>query len=101
MNDTFTASLAAESVKANTCPDCFPQRRGKAARHLQKLEKNLTDNQKVAMLDLFETSTAAADMFLVVDPDNVSLQWAWILNKLKHMGHPLPPWDVAAELMVL
>jgi len=58
---------------------------------LQKLEKNLNNEQKVAILDLFETSTAAADMFLAVDKDNEGLRWAWLSNKLKQMGHPPLP----------
>jgi len=33
-------------------------------------------------MDLFETNTAAADMFLVVDEHDDGLQWAWISHKL-------------------
>ena len=42
-------------------------------------------------MDLFETSTAAVDMFLSLDEDDGSLRWAWISNKLVQMGHPALP----------
>ena len=94
MNDTLATGMTAENARNFACPDHSPQCRAKAASRLQKLEKNLNNEQKVAILDLFETSTAAADMFLAVDKDNEGLQWAWLSKKLKQMGHPpLPSWD--------
>ena len=39
----------------------------------QRLEKGLTNEQKVALMDSFEMSTAAADMFLSLDEDDGSL----------------------------
>ena len=53
----------------------------------QKLEWGLTNEQKVAIIDLFKTNTATADMFLAVDDDEDGLQWAWLSNKLVQTGH--------------
>ena len=77
--------------KACVC-DHSPQCRSKAAQCLQKLKKDLSNKQKIAIMDLFETNMAAADMFLVLEEEDESLQWAWISNKLLLMGHlALPP----------
>jgi hypothetical protein len=90
MSDTFANGFAQES-KARRRPDHSPQRRAKAAKSFQRLERGLTNEQKVAIMDLFETNTAAADMFLAVDEDDDGLRWAWLSNKLVQMGHlPLP-----------
>ena len=62
MSDTFANGFAQES-KARVRPDHSPQRRAKAAKSFQRLERGLTNEQKVAIMDLFETNTAAADMF--------------------------------------
>ena len=79
--------------------DCSPQHRAKAAQRLQKLKKDLSNEQKVAIMDLFKTNMAAADMFLVLEEKDESLRWAWISNKLLQMGHPaLPPCQSAMEL---
>ena len=79
--------------------DHSPQHRAKAAQHLQKLEKDLSNEQKVAIMDLFKTNMAAADMFLALEEEDESLQWAWISNELLQMGHPaLPPHQSAMEL---
>jgi hypothetical protein len=99
MSDRLATSVTTDT---RTRPDRSPQRRAKASSRLQKLkEKNLTNEQMVAMMDLFETNTAAADMFSSLEEHNVDLRWAWISNKLTHMGHPsLPPRDAAEpELM--
>jgi hypothetical protein len=48
------------------------------------------------MIDLFETNTAAADMFLSLDVNDADLRWAWISNKLTQMHHlPLPSREMA------
>ena len=61
------------------------QKQPKAFRGL--IERGLTNEQKVAIMDLFETNTVAADMFLAVDEDEYGLRWAWLSNKLVQMGH--------------
>jgi hypothetical protein len=66
MNETFANNFA-DDAKARACPDRFPQRRAKAAKSFQRLKKTLTNEQKVAIMDLFETNMVAADMFLAVD----------------------------------
>ena len=86
MSDTFANGFAQES-KAHSHPDHSPQCRAKAAKSFQRLERGLTNEQKVAIIDLFETNTAVADMFLAVDEDDDGLQWAWLSNKLVQMGH--------------
>ena len=78
-------SVPDANPKACVC-DHSPQCRAKAAQHLQKLKKDLSNEQKVAIMDLFKTNIAVADMFLVLEEDE-SLQWAWISNKLLQMGH--------------
>ena len=90
INKTFASSFAADDKACIRC-DCSAQHRAKAAAHLQRLEKGLTNEQKVALMDLFEMSMAAADMFLSLDEDDGSLRWAWISNKLVQMGHPALP----------
>ena len=83
--------------KACVC-DHSPQCRAKAAQCLQKLKKDLSKEQKIAIMDLFETNMAAADVFVLEEEDE-SLQWAWISNKLLQMGHlALPPCQSAMEL---
>ena len=72
MNETFVSSLAAGD-KAHIWCDPSPQCRAKAAAHLPRLKKGLTNKQKVALMDLFEMNTAAADMFLSLDEDDGSL----------------------------
>ena len=97
MTEKLTSSPDAK-VKTHVC-DRSPQCRAKAAQHLQKLEKDLGNKQKVAIMDLFETNMAAADMFLALEEEDESLRWAWISNKLLQMGHPaLPPCQSAMEL---
>ena len=86
MSDTFANGFTQES-KACSHPDHSPQHRAKAAKSFQRLEWGLTNEQKVAIMDLFKTNMAAVDMFLAVDEDDDSLQWAWISNKLVQMGH--------------
>ena len=86
MSNTFANGFAQES-KARSHPDNSPQRRAKAAKSFQRLEWGLTNEQKVAIMDLFETNMAVADMFLAVDDDDDGLQWAWLSNKLVQMGH--------------
>ena len=63
MTEKLTSSPDAEAKTHvhNRSPQC----RAKAAKHLQKLEKDLSNKQKVAIMDLFETNMATADMFLV------------------------------------
>lgn len=86
MSDIFANSFTQES-KTRSRPDHSPLRRAKAAKSFQRLERGLTNEQKVAIMDLFETNTAAADMFLAVDEDDEGLRWAWLSNKLVQMGH--------------
>ena len=71
--------------KLTSAPDANPkacvcdhslQCRAKAAQHLQKFKKDLSNEQKIAIMDLFETNIAAADMFLVLEEEDESLQWA-------------------------
>ena len=90
MSDTFANGFVLES-KAHSCPDHSPQHRAKATKSFQRLERGLTNEQKVAIMDLFETNTAVADMFLAVDEDDDGLQWAWLSNKLVQMGHLAVP----------
>ena len=79
--------------------DHSPQHRAKAAQCLQKLKKDLSNKQNVAIMDLFGTDMAAADMFLALEKEDESLWWAWILNQLLQMGHPaLSPCQSAMEL---
>ena len=61
--------------KACVC-DHSPQCRAKAAQCLQKLKKDLSNEQKTAIIDLLETNMAAADVFLVLEEEDESLQWA-------------------------
>ena len=86
MSKTFAHGFTQES-KAHSHPNQSPQCRAKAAKSFQQLEWGLTNKQKVTIMDLFETNTAAADMFLAVDEDDDGLQWAWLSNKLDQMGH--------------
>ena len=72
MSNTFANGFTQES-KACSRPDHSPQRRAKAAKSFQWLEWGLTNEQKVAIMDLFETNMAAADMFLAVDEDDDGL----------------------------
>ena len=66
--------ISSPDTKAKThVHDHSPQCRAKAAQCLQKLEKNLSNEQKVAIMDLFETNTAAADMFLALEEEDESL----------------------------
>lgn len=62
-----------------------------AAKSFQRFERNLTYEQKVTIMDLFETNTTAADMFLAVNENDEGLQWAWISHKLEKMGHLASP----------
>ena len=99
--DQMTKKLTSSpDAKAKThVHDHSPQCRSKAAQHLQKLKKDLSNEQKVVIMDLFKTNMAAADMFLALEEEDESLQWAWISNKLLQMGHPaLPPCQSAMEL---
>ena len=72
MSDTFANGFTQES-KACSHPDHSPQCRAKAAKSFQRLEWGLTNEQKVAIMDLFETNMAAVDMFLAVDEDDDGL----------------------------
>ena len=88
MNNTFETSFTQE---AKACTHCnkSPQCRAQAVKMFSMLKKkNLTNDQKVAMLDLFEVNTAVADIFLAMDKEDAGLQRAWISNKLVGMGHP-------------
>ena len=97
MTEKLTSS-ADSKAKTHVC-DCSPQHKAKAAQCLQKLKKDLSNKQKVVIMDLFETNMAAADMFLALEEKDESLRWAWISNKLLQMGHPaLPPCQSAMEL---
>ena len=88
MNDTFETGFA-HDAKARAHRDKSPQHRAQAVKAFSRLEKkNLTNDQKVAMLDLFEVNTAVADIFLAMDEEDAGLRRAWILNKLAGMGHP-------------
>jgi hypothetical protein len=99
MNDTFETGFA-QDAKARAHRDKSPQRRAQAVKAFSRLEKkNLTNDQKVAMLDLFEVNTAVADIFLAMDEEDAGLRRAWISNKLAGMGHP-PLAEVAEMLMV-
>ena len=66
MSKTFAHGFAQES-KAHSHPDQSPQRRAKVAKSFQRLERGLTNEKKVTIMDLFETNTVAVDMFLAVD----------------------------------
>ena len=90
MSETFAHGFTQQS-KAHSHPDQSPQRRAKVAKSFQRLEWGLTNEQKVAIMDLFETNTVAVDMFLAVDDDEDGLQWAWLSNKLVQMGHLVLP----------
>ena len=90
MSKTFAHGFTQES-KARSHPNQSPQCRGKVAKSFQRLEWGLTNEQKVTIMDLFETNTAAADMFLAVDEDDDGLRWAWLSNKLVQMGHLARP----------
>ena len=68
MNDMFANGFAQES-KAHIHPDSSPLCRAKAA----KASKGLTNEQKVTIIDLFETNSVVADMFLAVDEDDDDL----------------------------
>ena len=88
MNDTFKTGFA-QDAKARAHRDKSPQRRAQAVKAFSRLEKkNLTNDQKVAILDLFEVNTAVADVFLAMDEEDAGLRRAWISNKLVGMGHP-------------
>lgn len=105
MSARFTTSMDSDAIqhaaaRESRHRDRSPQRRARAGARMQKLEKGLTNDQMVALLDLFETNTASADMYLSLEEDNAGLRWAWISNKLKQMGHPsLPPRDIAEDLV--
>ena len=98
MSETFTAGFAADEKARTHKPDQSPKRRMKALLNFQRLEKEfMTNEQKVAMMDLFETNTAAADTFLTMDETDAALWWSWISNKLRGLGHPpLPPREMVA-----
>jgi hypothetical protein len=72
MSNRFASSFNSD-VNTHVRPDCSPQRRAKASSLLQELEKDLNNVQKVAMIDLFETNMAAADMFLLLDVNDADL----------------------------
>lgn len=46
---------------------------GKGFHLLQELKKDLNNVQKVVMIDLFETNTTAANMFLSLDVNDADL----------------------------
>ena len=88
MNDTFETGFA-QDAKACAHHDKSPQRRAQAVKAFSRLKKkNLTNDQKVAILDLFEVNMAVANVFLAMDEEDASLRRAWISNKLVGMGHP-------------
>lgn len=99
MSDTFAAGFAANERAHTHKPDQSPKRQMKVLSNFLRLEKDyMSNNQKVAMLDLFETNTAAADIFLMMDENDEALCWSWISNKLWGMGHPsLPPREAAVQ----
>ena len=91
LSETFAHGFTQES-KVCSHPYQSPQRRAKVAKSFQRLEWGLTNKQKVTIMDLFETNTAAVDMFLAVDDDDDDgLRWAWLSNKLVQMGHLVLP----------
>jgi hypothetical protein len=100
MNNTFETGFTQEA-KARARRDKSPQRRAQAVKTFSRLEKkNLTNDQKVAMLDLFEVNTAVADIFLAMDEEDAGLRRAWISNKLVGVGHPPLP-EVVDEMSMV
>jgi len=74
MNDTFETGFA-QDAKARAHRDKSPQCRAQAVKAFSRLEKkNLTNDQKVAMLDLFEVNMAVADIFLAMDEEDAGLR---------------------------
>ena len=73
MSETFAHGFAQE-LKTYSCPNQSPQHRAKVAKSFQRLEQGLTNEQKVTIMDLFKTHTAAVHMFLAVDEDDDSLR---------------------------
>ena len=72
MSETFSHGFTQES-KVHSHPDQSPKHRAKVAKSFQRLEWGLTNEQKVTIMDLFKTITAAVDMFLAVDKDDDGL----------------------------
>jgi hypothetical protein len=67
--------------------DTSPERRSKAMDLLQEKETYLDDNRIVALVDLFQTDTGAADAYLALKRDN--LHKLWIERQLtKDLGFP-------------
>ena len=64
MSDTFAAGFAADERACAHKPEHSPKRQMRALSNFQRLEKDMTNKQKVAIMDLFEMNTAAADAFL-------------------------------------
>jgi hypothetical protein len=92
MSDTFAAGFAADEKSRSQRTERSPKRRMKALSNFLRLEKDsMTNEQKVAMMDMFEMNTAASDTFLAMDEDDEALRWSWISNKLKGMGFPALP----------
>jgi hypothetical protein len=73
MNNMFETGFA-QDAKAHAHRDKSPQCRAQAVKAFSRLErKNLTNDQKVAILDLFEVNTAVANVFLEMDEDDAGL----------------------------
>ena len=65
INETFASALLLRTRLASTVTTLHNAE--------QRLEKGLTNKQKVALMDLFEMSMVVADMFLSLDEDDGSL----------------------------
>ena len=68
------ASLAAS--------DGSPVRKRAAQDRMQRLDADLVLDDQLALMDVFESSSAAADSYMMIHPDKVELRKAWIRKRL-------------------
>ena len=82
-NNTIKHGLAQpEHERADTSPE----RRSKAMDRVQELEAELDDARLVALIDLFQTNTSAADAYMTLKRE--ALRKVWVQRRLKDLGFP-------------
>ncbi|RPD55518.1 hypothetical protein L227DRAFT_615369 [Lentinus tigrinus ALCF2SS1-6] len=75
-NDTMHKILTLEQGDAST-----PQCKQKAMIQVQQLETDLSDDQLVSLINIFQLQAGAADAYLVLQREG--LRKAWVQDKLK------------------
>ena len=77
-NDSFWSATTGLSQHSNV--EATPVWKHKAIVYAQDVEMDLSDNQLVSLIGIFESNVSAADSYLALKHN--TLQKAWVSNKL-------------------